>query len=53
MMPKHTINRSIAYENKGDYDRAIKDFDAAIRLNPNDAEAYNKQINRLRKQRGL
>ena len=32
-------NRALAYENKKDYARAIADFDEAIRLNPNDADA--------------
>lgn len=38
-------NRGGAYENKGQHDRAIQDFDQAIRLNPNDAIAfYNRAI---------
>jgi tetratricopeptide (TPR) repeat protein len=32
-------NRALAYENKKDYARAIADYDEAIRLNPNDADA--------------
>ncbi|HET7382943.1 MAG TPA: tetratricopeptide repeat protein [Pseudolabrys sp.] len=32
-------NRALAYENKEDYARAIADYDEAIRLNPNDADA--------------
>ena len=36
-------NRGSVYFNKGDYDRAIKEFDESIRLNPNDAIAhYNR-----------
>src|SRR5215831_5231741 len=34
-------NRGNAYKDKGEYDRAIADLDAAIRLNPNYAKAYN------------
>jgi tetratricopeptide (TPR) repeat protein len=32
--------RGGAYANKGDYDRAMKDYDAAIRLNPRFALAF-------------
>ena len=43
MNPKDTaayISRGVAYNHKGDYDRAIQDFDVAIRLNPKDTVAY-------------
>jgi tetratricopeptide (TPR) repeat protein len=33
-------NRGTAYDDKGDYDRAIQDYTEAIRLNPNAASAY-------------
>ena len=33
-------NRGIAYGKGGDYDRAIADFDAALRINPNHMRAY-------------
>jgi Flp pilus assembly protein TadD len=33
--------RGEAYDHKGEYDRAIQDFNEAIRLKPNFAEAYN------------
>ena len=33
-------NRGTAYDDKGDYDRAIQDFNEAIRLNPNFERAY-------------
>ena len=32
-------NRGTAYDNKGDYDRAIQDYNEAIHLNPNAARA--------------
>lgn len=32
-------NRALAYENKDDYARAVADYDEALRLNPNDADA--------------
>jgi len=38
-------NRGIAYNDKGDYDRAIQDFDAAIRLKPDYAKAYYNRGN--------
>ncbi len=34
-------NRGNAYNSKGQYDRAIRDYDAAIRLKPDDADALN------------
>ena len=33
-------NRGLAYHNKGEYDRAIKDYDKAIALNPKDPDPY-------------
>src|SRR5215475_9343965 len=33
-------NRGIAYRGKGQFDRAIQDYDEAIRLNPNNASAF-------------
>jgi tetratricopeptide (TPR) repeat protein len=33
-------NRGYSYEQKGDFDHAIQDFNEAIRLNPNDEDAY-------------
>jgi tetratricopeptide (TPR) repeat protein len=33
-------NRALAYENKNDDERAIADYNEAIRLNPKDAEAH-------------
>ena len=36
-------NRGYAYAGKGEYDRAIEDYDQAILLNPNYAMAYNNR----------
>ncbi len=36
-------NRGVAYKNKGEYDRAIADYDKAISLNPKYASAYNNR----------
>ncbi len=33
-------NRGLAYRDKGDYDRAIENYDKALRINPEDANAY-------------
>ena len=41
-------NRGNAYGRKGDYDRAIQDYDQAIRLNPNYANAFNNRGNAYR-----
>jgi tetratricopeptide (TPR) repeat protein len=37
--------RGTAYSNKGQYDRAIEDFDQAILLNPRDEYAFNNRGN--------
>jgi tetratricopeptide (TPR) repeat protein len=39
-LPIDFYNRGIAYAAKDQYDRAVEDFDHAIRLNPNDAGAF-------------
>ncbi len=36
-------NRGYAYDEKGDLDRAIADYDQAIQLNPKDALAFNNR----------
>jgi tetratricopeptide (TPR) repeat protein len=36
-------NRGIAYDTKGDHDRAIADYDEAIRVNPKFAFAFNNR----------
>jgi tetratricopeptide (TPR) repeat protein len=36
-------NRGIAYRDKGQYDRAIRDYDEAIRLDPQNAEFINNR----------
>ena len=46
LLPKEVIayyHRGIAYDAKGDYDRAIADFDKVIRITPTHAEAYYKR----------
>ena len=44
-------NRGVAYQKKGEYDRAIEDFDTAIKIDPdyadafaNRAETYEKKV---------
>ena len=37
------LNRGNAYHDKGEYDRAIRDYDEAIRLKPDDADAYKNR----------
>ena len=36
-------NRGVAYKVKGEYDRALEDYDRAILLNPSFANAYNNR----------
>jgi tetratricopeptide (TPR) repeat protein len=36
-------NRGVAYRRKGEYDRALQDYEQAIRLNPSNATAYNNR----------
>jgi len=39
------IGRGLAWNGKGDYERAIADYNEAIRLNPQDALAFNSRGN--------
>jgi tetratricopeptide (TPR) repeat protein len=41
-------NRSVAYHAKGQYDRAIQDYDEAIRLKPDYANAFDSRGNSYR-----
>jgi tetratricopeptide (TPR) repeat protein len=36
-------NRGVAYRRKGEYDRALQDYEQAIQLNPSNATAYNNR----------
>jgi tetratricopeptide (TPR) repeat protein len=38
-------NRGYAYSQKGDYDRAVADYDEAIKISPKNAEFYNDRGN--------
>jgi len=42
------VNRGIAYRRIGDYERALSDYDQAIRLNPAAADAFNNRGNAYR-----
>ena len=42
-IPTAFSNRGNAYDDKGQYDRAIRDFDEAIRLDPDYAYAFNNR----------
>jgi tetratricopeptide (TPR) repeat protein len=36
-------NRGVAYRHKGEYERALQDYEQAIQLNPSNANAYNNR----------
>ena len=42
-MLKRTNNRGLAFSNKGDYHRALVDFNMAIDLKPDYANAYSNR----------
>jgi tetratricopeptide (TPR) repeat protein len=42
-------NRGVAYYNKGQYDRAIQDYDQAIKLNPSYANAIKNRAEAIEK----
>jgi len=42
------VNRGIAHRRVGDVERAIRDYDEAIRLNPHAADAFNNRGNAFR-----
>ena len=42
------VNRGIAYRRSGDIERAIRDYNEAIRLNPHAADAFNNRGNAFR-----
>ena len=44
-MPKAFCSRGFAYEENGEYDKAIGDYTEAIRLNRQYADAYNNRGN--------
>ena len=45
-------NRGIAYQEKGEVDRAIADFTTAIKFNPNDARVYSNRGNAHSEKKG-
>ena len=42
-MPGPTTTGGVAWAKKGNYDRAIADFNSALEINPRDAEAYSNK----------
>jgi len=46
-------NRGLAYASKGQYDRAIQDYNVAISLDPSDANAYNNRGDAFHRKRQL
>ena len=50
-MVRPAYNRGVAYCNKGDYNRAIADFEATLRLDPNNADA-KENLNFVKQQLG-
>jgi tetratricopeptide (TPR) repeat protein len=45
------ISRGVAYDDKGQYDRAIQDYDQAIKLDPNYATALSNRADAIAKKK--
>jgi tetratricopeptide (TPR) repeat protein len=42
-------NRGVAYRRKGEYDRALEDYEQAMQLNPSNATAYMDHLSDQRR----
>ena len=43
MKAQQYVNRGVNWDNKGDYAKAIEDYNQALRINPQDAPTYNQR----------